>query len=124
MPSYTDVTFYDAGMAGVRGCVGAGEGARGFASAFGTVAWRGCRCGCLPVAGWVAADRPVEPGGGVSGEDRVEREWILRWLYRNLGWLLAEFCLMPGYTRENTQGFLRYTGWNATLRRGSGAGVC
>ena len=27
-----------------------------------------------------------------------EREAILRQVYRNLGWLLAEFCQMPGYT--------------------------
>lgn len=39
-----------------------------------------------------------------------EREQILRRLYRNLGWLLAEFCQMPRYTRENTRDFLRYEG--------------
>ncbi len=30
----------------------------------------------------------------------AERERILRSVYRNLGALLAEFCLMPGYTPE------------------------
>jgi KDO2-lipid IV(A) lauroyltransferase len=40
----------------------------------------------------------------------AEREAILRRLYRNLGWLLAEFCQMPRYTPENTRGFLRYEG--------------
>jgi KDO2-lipid IV(A) lauroyltransferase len=38
----------------------------------------------------------------------AERERILRRLYRNLGWLLGEFCQLPKYTRENTQGLLRY----------------
>jgi KDO2-lipid IV(A) lauroyltransferase len=30
-----------------------------------------------------------------------ERARTLRLLYRRLGWLLAEFCLMPGYTLES-----------------------
>jgi KDO2-lipid IV(A) lauroyltransferase len=53
----------------------------------------------------------------------AEREQILRRLYRNLGWLLAEFCQMPGYTRENTAGFLRYDGlehYLAARERGKG----
>lgn len=52
-----------------------------------------------------------------------ERERILRTLYRNLGWLLAEFCQMPRYTRENTQAFLRYEGLDhylAAQARGKG----
>jgi KDO2-lipid IV(A) lauroyltransferase len=32
----------------------------------------------------------------------ADREQILRKLYRNLGWLLAEFCQMPRYTSANT----------------------
>ncbi|MGH9587301.1 MAG: lysophospholipid acyltransferase family protein [Acidobacteriaceae bacterium] len=54
---------------------------------------------------------------------RAERERILRRLYRNLGWLLAEFCQMPHYTRENTQNFLRYDGlehYLAASDRGKG----
>ena len=39
-----------------------------------------------------------------------ERERILREVYRNLGWLLAEFCLMPGYTAERASRFIRYEG--------------
>ena len=39
-----------------------------------------------------------------------EREQILRKLYRNLGWLLAEFCQMPGYTQARTRSFIRYEG--------------
>jgi Kdo2-lipid IVA lauroyltransferase/acyltransferase len=40
----------------------------------------------------------------------VEREQILRTLYRNLGWQLAEFCRMPAYTRQNTGNLMRYEG--------------
>ena len=39
-----------------------------------------------------------------------EREVILRHTYRNLGYLLAEFCLMPGYTAESASRFIRYEG--------------
>ncbi len=52
-----------------------------------------------------------------------EREQILRLLYRNLGWLLAEFCQMPRYTPENTRGFARYEGlehYLAARYRGKG----
>jgi KDO2-lipid IV(A) lauroyltransferase len=55
---------------------------------------------------------------------RSERQRILRTLYRNLGWLLAEFCLMPRYTRHNTQAFLRYDGLEHYLAaRDRGRGV-
>ncbi len=53
----------------------------------------------------------------------AEREQILRTLYRNLGWLLAEFCQMPGYTPENTRSFARYEGlehYIAARDRGNG----
>src|SRR5271163_1480740 len=40
----------------------------------------------------------------------AERQQILRKLYRNLGWLLAEFCQMPHYTPEMTRSFIRYEG--------------
>src|SRR5271155_1714985 len=40
----------------------------------------------------------------------AERQQILRKLYRNLGWLLAEFCQMPRYTPEQTRSFIRYEG--------------
>ena len=40
----------------------------------------------------------------------AQRQEVLRKLYRNLGWELAEFCQMPGYTSENTRSFLRYDG--------------
>jgi KDO2-lipid IV(A) lauroyltransferase len=53
-----------------------------------------------------------------------EREQILRRLYRNLGWLLAEFCHMPRYTPENTRGFARYEGLEHYLAaRDRGKGV-
>ncbi len=52
------------------------------------------------------------------------REQILRKLYRNLGWLLAEFCQMPGYTPEKTKSFIRYDGLEHYLAaRDQGKGV-
>jgi KDO2-lipid IV(A) lauroyltransferase len=53
-----------------------------------------------------------------------ERERILRSLYRRLGWLLAEFCLMPGYTPESASRFIRYEGLeNYLAARVRGKGV-
>jgi KDO2-lipid IV(A) lauroyltransferase len=53
-----------------------------------------------------------------------ERQQILRKLYRNLGWLLAEFCQMSSYTPENTQNFIRYEGLDRYLAaRDKGKGV-
>ena len=55
--------------------------------------------------------------------DRQRRE-TLRLLYRNLGWLMAEFCQMPKYTRENSRAFLRYEGLEHYLdARAKGKGV-
>jgi Kdo2-lipid IVA lauroyltransferase/acyltransferase len=54
----------------------------------------------------------------------AERQRILRKLYRNLGWLLAEFCQMPSYTQEMTQSFIRYDGLDHYLAaRDEGKGV-
>ncbi len=54
----------------------------------------------------------------------TERRQILRKLYRNLGWLLAEFCQMPGYTAQQTQSFIRYEGLEHYLAaRDQGKGV-
>jgi Kdo2-lipid IVA lauroyltransferase/acyltransferase len=53
----------------------------------------------------------------------AERQGILRKLYRNLGWLLAEFCQMPRYTPGLTQSFIRYEGlehYLAARERGKG----
>jgi len=52
-----------------------------------------------------------------------ERAHLLRLEYRNLGWLLAEFCQMPGYTAEFASGFIRYEGlehYLAARERGKG----
>jgi KDO2-lipid IV(A) lauroyltransferase len=38
------------------------------------------------------------------------RKRILRHVFRNLGWQLVEFCRMPRYTAENTQGWIRTEG--------------
>jgi Kdo2-lipid IVA lauroyltransferase/acyltransferase len=54
----------------------------------------------------------------------AERRQILRKLYRNLGWLLAEFCQMPRYTPEQAQSFIRYEGLEHYLAaREQGKGV-
>jgi len=53
----------------------------------------------------------------------ARRSATLRELYRNLGWHLAEFCQMSGYTRQNTQPILRYEGlehYLAARERGQG----
>jgi KDO2-lipid IV(A) lauroyltransferase len=53
-----------------------------------------------------------------------EREHILRREYRHLGWLLAEFCKMPGYTPEYASRFIRYEGLDHFLQaRARGRGV-
>ena len=53
-----------------------------------------------------------------------DREQILRHVYRNLGWLLAEFCQMPGYTPDNTHTFIRCEGLDYYLAaRDRGKGV-
>jgi KDO2-lipid IV(A) lauroyltransferase len=39
-----------------------------------------------------------------------KRDATLRLVYRNLGWLLAEFCLMGGYSREEASRFIEYDG--------------
>jgi Kdo2-lipid IVA lauroyltransferase/acyltransferase len=54
----------------------------------------------------------------------AEREAVLRRDYRNLGWLLAEFCQMPRYTAESASRFIRYEGLeNYTQARDRGKGV-
>lgn len=53
----------------------------------------------------------------------VERERILRGVYRHLGWQLVEFCRMPRYTQENTRGWIRTEGLDhylAARERGKG----
>jgi Kdo2-lipid IVA lauroyltransferase/acyltransferase len=53
-----------------------------------------------------------------------KREVILRRDYRNLGWLLAEFCQMPRYTPQSASRFIRYEGLeNYTQARDRGKGV-
>lgn len=53
-----------------------------------------------------------------------ERTRILRLEYRNLGWLLAEFCQMPAYTPAFASRFIRYEGLDHYLAaRNRGKGV-
>src|SRR3984957_12539448 len=57
---------------------------------------------------------------GLSEQERVA---ILQGVYRNLGYQLAEFCLMPGYSPEQASGFIRYEGlqnYLAARERGKG----
>lgn len=54
----------------------------------------------------------------------AEREAILRVEYRNLGYLMAEFCKMPRYTAEGASRFIRYEGLeNYQRARERGKGV-
>jgi KDO2-lipid IV(A) lauroyltransferase len=54
----------------------------------------------------------------------AEREEILRKLYKTLGWQIAEFCKMRGYTLEEASQFVRYEGLENYLRaRDRGRGV-
>jgi KDO2-lipid IV(A) lauroyltransferase len=54
----------------------------------------------------------------------TERDAILRKEYRNLGWLLAEFCQMPRYSAEQASEFIRYEGLEHYLKaRDKGQGV-
>ena len=58
------------------------------------------------------------------GTSEEKRDRILRTEYRNLGYLLAEFCLMPGYTADSASRFIRYEGLENYLRaRARGKGV-
>ena len=55
---------------------------------------------------------------------QAERERILRKVYRNLGWHLAEFCQMPRYSPERARRFVRYEGLEHYLAaRDEGRGV-
>lgn len=54
----------------------------------------------------------------------AERKRILRAMYRNLGWQLAEFCHMPRYTLDQANRFIRYEGLeNYLTARDRGQGV-
>lgn len=53
----------------------------------------------------------------------ADRTRILRTMYRNLGWQLAEFCQMPHYSLAQANRFVRYQGlehYLEALQRGQG----
>lgn len=53
----------------------------------------------------------------------ADRTRIVRTMYRNLGWQLAEFCQMPHYTLSQANQFIRYEGlehYLAARERGHG----
>lgn len=53
-----------------------------------------------------------------------QRERLLQTVYRNLGYLLAEFCLMPGYSADQARKFIQYEGLEHYLEaRDAGRGV-
>lgn len=53
-----------------------------------------------------------------------QKETILRKMYRNLGWQLAEFCQMSHYTLQQASQFIRYAGLENYLAvRDRGKGV-
>ena len=57
------------------------------------------------------------------GKTEDERQRILCLVYRNLGWLLAEFCQMSKYTVQSAGTFIRYDGlehYLAARERGQG----
>ncbi|WP_317890962.1 lysophospholipid acyltransferase family protein [Granulicella arctica] len=54
----------------------------------------------------------------------AKRNRILASVYRNLGWLLAEFCQMAKYSSDEASGFIRYDGLEHYLgARARGKGV-
>ena len=54
----------------------------------------------------------------------VQRDEVLRKVYRNLGWLLAEFCLMRRYSLQEGGDFIEYDGLEGYLAaRELGRGV-
>lgn len=58
------------------------------------------------------------------GWTRERREGTLKRTYKHLGYLLAEFCLMTGYTREQASEFIEYEGLGHYLSaRNRGRGV-
>ncbi len=89
--------------------------ARGVGAALGAVAW-------------VAAPRLRQVGMrnlelAFPEWSEAEREGVLRRVYRNLGWQMAEFCQMRKYTRESCAAFIRYEGlehYLAARERGRG----
>lgn len=53
-----------------------------------------------------------------------QRTILLKRIYRNLGWQLAEFCQMSRYTRQNSADFLRCEGLEHYMKaRDAGRGV-
>ncbi len=74
----------------------------------GPARWTGARIGALA---FLALPRLRQVGCrnlqiAFPNLSQAEHTAILRAEYRSLGWQLAEFCQMPKYTSDNTQGFL------------------
>jgi KDO2-lipid IV(A) lauroyltransferase len=53
-----------------------------------------------------------------------DRKTVLRHVFRNLGWQMVEFCRLPGYTADNTRGWIRTEGLEHFLSaKAQGRGV-
>ena len=88
--------------------------------------WAGCVLGGLAFRGLGRLRRVGLQNLELAFPEKTEaeREGILRSEYRNLGYLLAEFCQMPKYTSEGASRFIRYEGLDNYLRaRDRGKGV-
>jgi KDO2-lipid IV(A) lauroyltransferase len=90
--------------------------ARSFGAALGGLAWR--LLGRLRDTG----ERNLELAyPNISSPERAE---LLRNVYRSLGWQLAEFCQMSGYTASQANALIRYEGLGNYLdARAKGRGV-
>jgi KDO2-lipid IV(A) lauroyltransferase len=90
--------------------------ARGVGAALGAVAWI-----AVPRLRQVGM-RNLELAFPEWPEEK--RESVLRRVYRNLGWQMAEFCQMRKYTRESSGAFVHYKGLEHYLAaRARGRGV-
>ncbi len=63
-------------------------------------------------------------GLAYPGWTEERRQRVLKLVYRNLGWLLAEFCLLGGYSAQQASEFIEYEGLEHYLAaREQGKGV-
>ena len=103
---------------GLVACVGAlpRPVARAAGAALGGVCWR--------VLGGLRKTGMRNLALAFPEKTEAERSEILRTLYKTLGWQIAEFCKMRGYTLEEASRFVRYDGLEHYLAaRDKGRGV-
>jgi KDO2-lipid IV(A) lauroyltransferase len=88
----------DAETTGIRAGVDAGEASRLAARGASPGAWGAGRPIALLLTPRLRRAGHRNLALAFPQKTAAERQQILRKLYRNLGWLLAEFCQMPRYT--------------------------